>query len=123
MRRLIFTYGLLLILFVQGLTDAWLYLWFEVDRQSFTEFLCENVDQPQLECAGSCVIDELNADLTRPHDAVLTTKSIGASLLALLPPSAPDLALPATHQKTALPAFFLPPVREIDLRSFRPPQG
>lgn len=123
MRRLIFAYGLLLLLLAQGLSDAWLYVWFEVDRQSFTEYLCENVDQPQLECAGSCVIDELNVDLSTPHDAMLTVESIATSVLSMLPPTAPVLRPPSTYQTTALPAFFLPPVREVDLRSFRPPRG
>lgn len=123
MRRLLFAYGLLLILLVQGLSDAWLYVWYEVDRQSFTEYLCENIDQPQLECAGSCVIDELNTELDTPLDAMLTAQSYGTSILAMLPPTAPELALPFFDQTMALPAFFLPPAREVDLRSFRPPRG
>lgn len=123
MRRTLLSYGLLLILLVQGLSDTWLYLWFAVDRQSFTEYLCENVGQPELACAGACVIDELNTDLETPHDATLTRHLAGTFILAVLPPTAPGLMLSSTRQTTALPAYFLPFAREAHFRSFRPPRS
>lgn len=53
---------LTLALGLYALKDALLFAWFELDRDSFTTALCENIDRPELECHGKCQLPELADD-------------------------------------------------------------
>lgn len=42
--------------------------WYQVERQSFAEALCENLDKPELQCHGACQVKKLlKADQAQPN--------------------------------------------------------
>ena len=56
---------LLTLLSLQLSEDAIWKLWYELGNDSFTELFCENIDAPQLECKGSCFLNEQLLDQVR----------------------------------------------------------
>lgn len=42
---------------------SYLVFFYSVDNKSFTEAFCENIDKPELQCNGSCHIEDAQQDL------------------------------------------------------------
>lgn len=49
---------LLVLLSLQFFENTALSLWYQLGNDSFTDSFCENIDAPQLECKGSCFIND-----------------------------------------------------------------
>lgn len=41
------------------LGTAMLFWWYQLERTSFSELLCENLDKPELQCHGSCQVRDM----------------------------------------------------------------
>jgi len=74
----IWSISILLLVLGYSTGDAWRLLWYQLDRDSFAERFCENIERPQLECRGSCQLDKL-----APESAPLPGAESPASLLKL----------------------------------------
>jgi len=53
---------MLLLVLVYSTGDAWRLIWYQVDRDSFAERFCENIERPELQCHGSCQLQDLASE-------------------------------------------------------------
>ncbi len=74
----IWSMSILLLVLGYSTGDAWRLLWYQLDRDSFAERFCENIERPQLECSGSCQLTKL-----APESVPLSGSEAPASLLKL----------------------------------------
>ncbi len=91
----IWSISILLLVLGYSTGDAWRLLWYQLDRDSFAERFCENIERPQLECRGSCQLAKL-----APESAPRSGAEAPASLL--------ELRLPGPFLPAAAGLFRVP---------------
>jgi len=114
---------LLALLSSQLCENILLELWYEWDNDSFTELFCENIDAPQLECKGSCFLNEQLLDQVQETSFPLEKIAPPSKIEIFILPKGWLLKtnlLCGFHQQNGhysfavkewIPAYFLPPPR------------
>lgn len=67
--RKAFSIVLILIICCQFSKEAFFLTWFHLNRATFTEQFCVNIDRPELDCHGQCKMDEVLDDFSAPRPA------------------------------------------------------
>ncbi len=75
------SFFILFVLMLSIMKNNMLYLVYEYDSQLFENLFCRNIDTPELECHGQCMLDDMQKDRENDSHAAILLKQLQTEVL------------------------------------------
>lgn len=95
--------------------------WYQLANDSFTEQFCENIDAPQLECKGSCFIENQFEESVEKQSISHQLLSPPAAMEVFLLPELFGFEIPVVPSNANLMTAHFFSIKEWQLLSPQPP--